>query len=191
MVTCFWNYYWHKFFHPSRIKIDLSYHPFTTDDIFEVTVHFPPRCTIDIVAQYCEHCNISYISQSTNNSPWNHDFPEINSTDVWIIFIVKKEPTTFQQVMEAISIQQLIGKFKSIHVITSHRYMNILQTSFQENRSIKSHLVKTPEKCLQESEHSKKKMCLEAFPNNVDTYIPLLPPLTGFWVWRRQPTWKG
>ena len=46
------------------LKIDISYHPFVKDDIFEFNVNLPPRVTlIGIVAQYCEHHNMSYISQ--------------------------------------------------------------------------------------------------------------------------------
>ena len=49
---------------PPILKIDLSYHPFIKDDIFEVNINFPPRfTTIGIVTQYCEHQNMSYISQ--------------------------------------------------------------------------------------------------------------------------------
>ena len=46
------------------LKIDLSHHPFIKYDIFEVNVNLPPRgTTIGIVAQYCGHNNMSYISQ--------------------------------------------------------------------------------------------------------------------------------
>ena len=52
------------------LKIDLSYRPFIRDDIFEVHVNFPPRVNpTGIVAQYCEHHNMTYISKSTNNIP--------------------------------------------------------------------------------------------------------------------------
>ena len=45
------------------LKIDLSDHPFITDDTFEGTVNFPPRGTpIGINTQYCEYHNMSYIS---------------------------------------------------------------------------------------------------------------------------------
>ena len=72
----------------SNIKINLSFHPFIKDDIFEVTVIFPPIVTyIGIVDQYCERHNMSYIPQSTNNSPWNHDSPTRNRTNVWILRI--------------------------------------------------------------------------------------------------------
>ena len=47
------------------LKIDLSDHSFIKDDIFESNAKFPPIVTaIVILAQYCEHHNISYISQS-------------------------------------------------------------------------------------------------------------------------------
>ena len=52
------------------LKTDLSDYPFIKDDVFEVNVNFPPRGTpIVIVTQYCEHHNMSYISQSENNTP--------------------------------------------------------------------------------------------------------------------------
>ena len=71
-----------------KLKFDLSDHPFIKDDIFEVGVNFPPRGNpIGIVAQYCEHHNMSYISQSKNNIPWNHAFTDRNSTNVWILGI--------------------------------------------------------------------------------------------------------
>ena len=88
----------------STLKIDLSDHLFIIYYIFEVNVKSPPRVTlIGIVTQYFEHNNMSYISQSTNNSPWNHEFTAINRTNFWIIRIVRKEPTTVQQVLESIS----------------------------------------------------------------------------------------
>ena len=34
MVTRFWTYDFNKYFHPSNIKIDISYHPFIKYDIF-------------------------------------------------------------------------------------------------------------------------------------------------------------
>ena len=89
-----------------KLQIDLSYSPFIKDDIFEVKVNFPTRETcIGIVSQYCEHHNMSYISQSANNIPRNHSFPAINRTNVWMISIGRKESKTFQQVLETISIQ--------------------------------------------------------------------------------------
>ena len=52
------------------LKNDPSDHPFIKDGIFEVDVNFPQRVTpVSIVRQYCEHNNMSYISQSTNNIP--------------------------------------------------------------------------------------------------------------------------
>ena len=60
MVTRFWTYTWHKYFHPYNIKIDLSDHTFIKDDIFEANIHFPPRGTyIGIVTKYCEYHNMS------------------------------------------------------------------------------------------------------------------------------------
>ena len=53
---------------------------------------------------------MSYISHPTNNSPCNHYLPERNSTNVWILSIGRKEPTSVQQVLEAILSQQLTGK---------------------------------------------------------------------------------
>ena len=41
----FWTHDWHKYFHPSNIKIYLSDHTFIKDDIFEVRVNFPPEGT--------------------------------------------------------------------------------------------------------------------------------------------------
>ena len=46
-------------------RIYLSCHPLIKDNIFEVAITYPPRGTpIGIVSQYCEHHNMSYISQS-------------------------------------------------------------------------------------------------------------------------------
>ena len=73
------------------LEIDLSDHHFIKYDIFEGHINLPPRCThIGIVSQYCEHHNMSYISQSRSNIPWNHAFPAINRTNVWILIIVRK-----------------------------------------------------------------------------------------------------
>ena len=81
----------------TTLKNNLSDNPFIEDEIFEVNVNFPPRGThLVIVTQYCEHHNMSYISQSENNSPWNHACPVINRTNVWILSIGRKEPTSFQ-----------------------------------------------------------------------------------------------
>ena len=104
------------------LKIDLSDNPFITDDIFEVNVNFPLRGTpIGIVSQYCEHHNMSYISQSTNNIPLNDAFPNRNKTIFWILYIGIKEPTTSQKVLEAISSQQLTRNCNKVHVITACR----------------------------------------------------------------------
>ena len=69
-------------------KIDLSYHHFIKDDIFEATSNFPARGThIVIIAQYCEHHDMSYASQSKNNIHCKHFFTERNSTNIWILRI--------------------------------------------------------------------------------------------------------
>ena len=96
------------------LKTELLDHPFIKYYIFEVNVNFPPKGTpIGIVTQYCKHHNISYISQSENSSPWNHECPDRNRTNVWILSIGRKEPTPVQQVLEVISSQQLTGKYNS------------------------------------------------------------------------------
>ena len=47
------------------LKTDLSDHPFIKNDIFEVNVNLTPRGNpIGIVRKYCEHHNMSNISQS-------------------------------------------------------------------------------------------------------------------------------
>ena len=98
-----------------------------------MNVNFPPRVTpIVIVTRYCENHNMSYMYQSENNRPWNHAFPDRKGTNVWILIIVKKEPTTVQQVLEAISIQQSTEKFNRVHVIISRRDKDIIRTNLQE-----------------------------------------------------------
>ena len=120
-----------------KIKIYLSDHPFIKDDIFEVNVNFLQRGTpIGIVTQYCEHQNMSYISQSANNSLWYHAFPDRNSTNVWILGIFSQEPKTFQQVLESISSHKLTVKSNRVKVITACRYKGIIRTNLQENRCI-------------------------------------------------------
>ena len=137
MVTQFWTYDWHKYFAPPKLKIDLSNNPFTKDDIFEVTVNFPPIGTnIVIIIQYCEHHSMYYIFQSTNNTPWDCYFTVINRNNVWILRIGRKEQTTAQQVLEAISSKQLTGKLNRINAITARREKNLVRTNIQENRSI-------------------------------------------------------
>ena len=75
----------------SILKIDLSDHPLIKYAIFAVNVNLPPRGTpIVIAAQYYEHHSILYISQSTNNSPWNYAFPDRNRTNVYILIIGRK-----------------------------------------------------------------------------------------------------
>ena len=83
------------------LQIDLSDHPVIKDNIFEVNVNFLPRGTlIRILSQYCEHHNLSYISQSENNIQCNHSFLASNRLDVWTLSIGRKEPTTVQQVQK-------------------------------------------------------------------------------------------
>ena len=118
-------------------KTDLSDQPFIKYDIFEVTVTFPPRGThIGIVSQYCEHHDMSYISRSTNNSPWNHNLTSMNRTNLCILIIGRKSSTTVQQFMEAISSQQITVKCNNIHVVTALRDNIIVRTDLQLNRSI-------------------------------------------------------
>ena len=75
----------------SKLKNDLSDNPFIKYDIFEVNVNFLTGGTpVGIVAQYFEYQNMSYISQSENNILFNHAFPDINSTNVWILIIGRK-----------------------------------------------------------------------------------------------------
>ena len=125
----------------TTLKNDLSYNLFIKDDIFEGNVDFTPRGTpIGIITQYCAHHNMSYISQSENNRPCNHAFPARNRTDVWILRIGRKEPTSEHQVLENIPSQQLTGKCNRIHVKTTRRYKEITRTNIQEKYaySIKS-----------------------------------------------------
>ena len=113
---------------------DLSDHPFIKDNIFEFDLNLTPIGTpIDIATQYCEHHNMSYISQLKKNSPRNHFFPSRNMTNFWILGIGRKEPTTFHFVLESISSQQLIGKCNRVHVITFRRYKDIIRTNLQGN----------------------------------------------------------
>ena len=86
------------------IKIDIFDHPFIKYDIFEATLNFPPEGNpVDIVTQYYDNQNVSYIYQSNNNRPWNKIFPARNRTNVWILIIVIKETTALQQATETIS----------------------------------------------------------------------------------------
>ena len=116
------------------LKIDLSDHPFIKYDIFEGIVDFSPRGTpIGINTKYCEHHNMSYISQSENNFPWNHAFPTRNRTTFWILSIGRKEPTSSHQVLGAISSQKLTRKCNMVHVITARRDKDIIRNNLQEN----------------------------------------------------------
>ena len=75
----------------STLKIDIFNHPLIKYNIFEVTVNFLPRGTpIVTISQYCEHQNISYISQSTKKSPWKHAFTAQNRTNVCTLIIGRK-----------------------------------------------------------------------------------------------------
>ena len=57
------------------------------------------------------------IRKPTNNIPWNNYSPERVRTNVWILNIGRKEPTAFQKVLEAISIQELAGKYNRVNII--------------------------------------------------------------------------
>ena len=134
MVTRFWTYAWKNTSTLPTLIFDLSDHPFIKDNIFEFDVNLAPIGTpIDIATQYCEHHNMSYISQLKKNSPRNHFFPSRNTTNFWILGIGRKEPTTFHFVLESISSQQLIGKCNRVHVITFRRYKDIIRTNLQGN----------------------------------------------------------
>ena len=134
MVPRLWTYACHKYCHPSNIKIVLSDHPFIKYYIFEVSVHFSPRVTpLGIVTQYCKHHNMSYISQLTNNSPWNHAFSDRNSTNIWILKNGIKKTKIVDEALEAILSKQLIEKFNRVHIITACRDKYIIRTNIQEN----------------------------------------------------------
>ena len=75
---------------------------------------------------------MSYIYQSTNNSQWDNYFPDKNRTNFWVLFIGRTEPTTVQQVLEAISIQQLTVKYNRAHFITDHRDKYIIRTNIKK-----------------------------------------------------------
>ena len=60
------------------LKIDIYGHQFIKNDIFKATVTFPPIGTpVGIVAQYCEHHNTSYVSQSKISYRNAHSLQEI------------------------------------------------------------------------------------------------------------------
>ena len=84
---------------------------------------------------------MSYISQPTNNNPWNHAFPDINGTNFCILVIIIKEPITFPQFLESISSQKLTEKYNKVHVITACIDKNIFRTNIQENRSIFNQII--------------------------------------------------
>ena len=128
------------------LKNYLLDHSLIKYEISEVTVKYSPRCThIGIIYQYYDNNNISYVPQSTNNSPWNWTFPEINRTNVWIIIIWIKEPTSSKKVMESISVPYITFRWNIIHFITSHRNKNIFRTNPQENISIFNKIIHVQE----------------------------------------------
>ena len=54
------------------LKIDLYYQPLIIEDVFEAAINFPPQSTpVGIVSQYCEHHNMSHISQFIKKLPWD------------------------------------------------------------------------------------------------------------------------
>ena len=125
----------------TTLKIDLSDHSFIKDDIFEVIVNFPSRGPpIGITTQYCEHHNMSYISKSENNSPWDHAFPARNRENIWILIIGRKEPTSALQFLETIRSQQLPVICNSVNIITARRYKDTIRTNLQGNRCIFNHI---------------------------------------------------
>ena len=104
-----------------KLKIDLSYHNFVKDNAFESKVKFPPRGTpISMVVHYCENHSMSYVYQSTKDSPCNRALTARNITNVWILSILKNS-TEIQQVMEAISNQHITVRYNRIHDITARR----------------------------------------------------------------------
>ena len=54
--------------------------------------------------------------------------------NVWILIIGRKDPTSVQQVLEAISSKKLTGKYNRVHVITALRDKDIIRNNLQENR---------------------------------------------------------
>ena len=76
---------------------------------------------------------MSFISQSTNNSPWNHALTARYGPSFWILSIGRKEPKTVQQVRKDVSSQQLTVKMQqsSLH----HRLQR--QEHWQNKYSIK------------------------------------------------------
>ena len=79
---------------------------------------------------------MSYIYESENKIPWNHTFTARNRNNAWMIITGRNQPTTFQQVLEAISSQQLTGKYNKVHGITARRDKETIRTNIQENRCI-------------------------------------------------------
>ena len=97
MVTWIWIDEQHKYFRPSKTKIDILDHPWIKYDIFEATVIFPPILTpVGIISKYCEHHNISYFNHSTNYSSCNNAFYSRNRTNVWILNTGRKDPKSVQ-----------------------------------------------------------------------------------------------
>ena len=72
---------------------------------------------------------MSYVLQSTNNTPWYRKLPERNRTSLWIIRNKIKEPKSVQKEMESISSPQKTGRCNNIHV-------KMFRKNIQENISI-------------------------------------------------------
>ena len=79
---------------------------------------------------------MSYTPQKENKSPRNHAFTDRNRNNVCILSIGIKEAKPAQQVLKAISSQQLIVKCNRVHVVTARRDKDIIRTNLQENRYI-------------------------------------------------------
>ena len=79
---------------------------------------------------------MSYISQSTNNSPWNYAFPARHRNNVWILIIGKKNKNSPTSLV-AISSQKLTGKCNKVHEVTACRNKEIIRKfNIQEDRCI-------------------------------------------------------
>ena len=100
------------------IRIDLYDHPFIKYDIYESTVTLTSRGNPNVIIKYyCDHNNMTYVTQSNNNNPLDIDLPARKRANAWILCIVRKDPTTVQQVVEDVSSQQLTEKYNKFHVI--------------------------------------------------------------------------
>ena len=60
-------------------------------------------------------------------------FPTSKITNICTLIIGIKELTPFQQVLKAISNQQLTGKLNRLHGITAHRNKDIVRTNLRGN----------------------------------------------------------